>query len=174
MNLEAHFVGNLELLEPTREGLAPRVGVEWTLMGLCLEPLVGEFWYIAMILWADSSRGVPSSVGFPLGGPLEVLHELHDRQRADGVPGRLSHWISILVQSDHLRRRGVVASSAEADSVNLPRAGSPFVPLKLGPSAFHDCEPIAFVHVDQVVGALLDFVQVNSWSAPEDEVIVGC
>ena len=83
-----------------------------------------------MVLSTDSPGAIPFGIGFPLGGSLEVLHELHDGKRTDGVPGRLSRWVSVLVQADHLWWRGVSASSTEADSMNFPWAGTAFVPLK--------------------------------------------
>lgn len=42
-----------------------------------MEPLVGEEGSISMVLFANRPGLLPFHVGSPLGGPLEVLEELH-------------------------------------------------------------------------------------------------
>ena len=52
----------------------------------------------------------------------------------------------------------MLASSAEADPVDFPGTGPPFVPLEFGSPSLHRCDPVALVDVDDVLSARLDFV----------------
>lgn len=67
----------------------------------------------------------------------------------------------------------MLASLAKADSVDVPRSGSLLVPLELGATSLHLCEPVAFIHIQEVGGAVLDLVHVDSRSETEHEVVVG-
>ena len=68
----------------------------------------------------------------------------------------------------------MLASLAKADSVDVPLTGALLVALELGATSLHLCEPVAFIHVQEVGGAVLDLVHVDSRSEPEHEVVVGC
>ena len=57
-----------------------------------------------MVLSTNSPGSIPFGIGSPIIGVLEVLRELHDRERADGVPLDLSCWVSISIETDSLGR----------------------------------------------------------------------
>ena len=65
-------------VEPSNEGLATRIGIEGVLVGLDLEPLVGEVGDLSLVVATDESSRVQLGIGSP-GVSLEVLLKLHHR-----------------------------------------------------------------------------------------------
>ena len=78
MDLKSHFIRDGVEVEPSSEGLATRIGIEWVLVGLDLEPLVGEVGNLPLVVATDESSGVQLGIGSP-GVSLEVMMKLHHR-----------------------------------------------------------------------------------------------
>jgi len=104
VDFEPDLIGDLEFFEPAREGFASGVGIEGSLVGLDLEPSVGDRGYITMILSTDRPGCIPLRISLPFVGVLEGVLELHDREGTDGVPLNGSCWVSILVEANSLGR----------------------------------------------------------------------
>ena len=78
MDLESHFIRDGMEVEPSSEGLATRIRIEGVLVGLDLEPLVGEVGNLPLVVATDESSGVQLGIGSP-GVSLEVMMKLHHR-----------------------------------------------------------------------------------------------
>ena len=63
VDLKPHFIRDGVEVEPSGEGLATRVRIEGVLVGLDLEPPVGEIGNLPLVVATDESSGVQLGIG---------------------------------------------------------------------------------------------------------------